>query len=42
MISDFVAQAFVVDARLHQKFLEELGVCERLRLLIACLREEAG
>ena len=42
MISDFVAQAFVVDARLRQKFLEELGVCERLRLLIACLREEAG
>jgi Lon protease-like protein len=40
MISDFVAQAFVADPAVRQKFLEELHVCERLRMLIACLREE--
>jgi Lon protease-like protein len=40
VISDFVAQAFVGDAALRQKFLEELRVCERLRMLIACLRDE--
>jgi ATP-dependent Lon protease len=40
-ISDFVAQAFVADPALRQKFLEELRVCERLRMLIACLRDES-
>lgn len=34
MISDFVAQAFVADAAMRQKFLEELRVCQRLRMLI--------
>ena len=40
MISDFVAQAFVADPRLRQKFLDETRVCERLRMLIAALRQE--
>jgi Lon protease-like protein len=40
MISDFVAQAFLADPAVRQKFLEELHVCERLRMLIACLRED--
>ncbi len=39
MICDFIAQAFVGDPALRQKFLEELRVCARLRMLIACLRD---
>jgi len=41
IISDFAAQAFVGDPVMRQRFLEELHVCARLRMLIACLREEA-
>jgi Lon protease-like protein len=38
IISDFVSQAFVGDPSLRQEILEELDVCERLRMLIACLQ----
>ncbi|HWB58951.1 MAG TPA: LON peptidase substrate-binding domain-containing protein [Chthoniobacteraceae bacterium] len=41
-ISDFVAQAFVADGATRQRIMEELEVCERLRMLIACLREEGA
>ena len=40
-ISDFVAQAFVIDPAARQEILEELCVCARLRLLIAWLHEDA-
>jgi Lon protease-like protein len=40
IISDFVAQAFVGNPVRRQKILEELRVCERLRMLIACLKGE--
>jgi Lon protease-like protein len=40
MISDFVAQAFVADPGMRQRCLEELRVCERLRMLIGCLKND--
>jgi Lon protease-like protein len=39
IISDFVAQAFVGDPARRQGILEELDVCDRLRMLIAALRD---
>jgi len=38
LVSDFVAQAFVGDPVRKQEILEELSVCERLRMLIATLQ----
>ena len=40
IISDFVSQAFIADPSMRQEILEELDVCERLRILIACLQDE--
>lgn len=37
MISDFVAQTFVQDPFHRQEILEELSVCDRLRMLITSL-----
>jgi len=39
IISDFVAQAFVGDPLRRQGILEELNVCERLRMLISALQD---
>lgn len=42
MLADLMAATFVTDAMRRQQLLEELSVTERLRLVIAFLREETG